>query len=112
MTFYFDLSFPVKRIKTVHNKNKKDWISQGIRISSLKLKELYKKMVHTKNQSDKLAYDKYKRIYKKVIKTAKRLHNDRLINKASNKSKVVWSIINKNVNSPKYENKPEIKHKI
>jgi ribosomal protein L33 len=70
-----------------------DWITQGIKISYKCRGCLY---TFTKNSSDpkaKAHYIKYCRILKKVIKGAKKQHNNRLIAKSSNKIKTTWNVI-------------------
>ena len=51
-------------------------------------------MISTKRIEDKHSYQAYKKVYEKVIKAAKRLYNDNIFNKAANKAKAAWSIIN------------------
>lgn len=92
LVHYIDVCFPFVSVKSVNNK--KSWITSGIKVSAQKLKLLHKIMVSTKRIEDKNTYQSYKKMYEKVLKAAKRLYNDNLYNKASNKSKAAWSIIN------------------
>ena len=48
---------------------------------------------------------KYKSIYKRVIKEAKRLENDRFLLHATNKPRAVWQIINKELAKPSTKKK-------
>lgn len=72
----------------------KGWVTLGIKISSQKLKILHRVMSQTNDPADISFYKKYKKIYKKVIVSAKKLHNDLIYSQSTNKSKTVWSIIN------------------
>lgn len=96
LKYYIDIHFPVKKISGT---NSNTWVTQGIKISSQKLKDLNKLLNITKNPNIAEFYKKYKNIYRKVIRTAKRMYNDKLYSNANNKSKAVWDIINKNINN-------------
>ena len=72
------------------------WITQGIKISSKNLRFLSmikKGLLLTENM--KTYITKYKTVYKRVVKEAKRRENDKFLLKASSKSKAAWQIINK-----------------
>lgn len=56
-------------------------------------------MCLTNNEVDVYYYRNYKKIYRTVVKAAKKMQNDRIFNNSSNKSKCVWNIINKNTNN-------------
>ena len=98
--YYMDLSFPL--IKVNNNKNNtKPWLTPGLKISSRTLKELFKKKNESKSHFDSVYYKRYKKTYKKTIGLAKRKYFDNLYINSDNKSKVVWKIINTNVNNKK-----------
>jgi hypothetical protein len=72
------------------------WITQGIRNSSKKIRLFNKlKKYTTLTEGTRQQITKYTSIYKRIINVAKRRENDRLISHATNKSKAVWKIINK-----------------
>lgn len=98
LNYYIELCFPVKRT-TVHVKHSKSWITKGLKISSKKLKQLYHRSLHTSNENDKVFYMQYRRLYKKLIKKAKQMENDRILLNSSNIAKTTWNIINNNTNS-------------
>jgi hypothetical protein len=52
------------------------------------------------SKGTKLQITKYNIIYKRVIKEAKRRENDRSLSRATNKSKAVWKVINKELGKP------------
>lgn len=88
----FELAFPLKykNAKTVKPSNA--WITKGIRISSQRVKALYR-LTLTGNLDDINYYRKYKNIYRKVIARAKLMYNSDLMSGSSNKTKTAWSII-------------------
>ena len=95
INYSFNIAFPLKlkhRKKSMRN----GWITQGIRISSKNLRFLSmikKGLLLTENM--KTYITKYKTVYKRVVKEAKRRENDKFLLKASSKSKAAWQIINK-----------------
>lgn len=108
---YYDLSFNFVT-KNLDIKNK-DWITTGIKISSIRLKELF---VYQKNNIiEKEHYKRYKKIYNKVIRQAKKMYLDNLIINSANKSRTVWKVINgavKNVATDKTNSDMEIRGKL
>jgi hypothetical protein len=62
------------------------------------LNELKKCM--TISRKSKQYIDDYNRIYKRVLKEAQRRENDRLLLKATNKSKTIWKIIKNEIGKP------------
>jgi ribosomal protein L33 len=81
----FEASFPVNYRRT--NKGKKDWITQGIKISCKHKRSLYTFTTNSNDPKAKAHYTKYCQILKKVIKEAKKLHYGRLIPNLIIKSK-------------------------
>lgn len=102
LSYYVDVCFPFKEINL--NKNRKKWITQGIINSSKKLKLLDQTMGKSAYPEHVNYYKTYKKIYKKVVSAAKRLCNDQFYNRASNKSKAAWSIINEDLGTKRKEN--------
>ena len=91
----YNSAFPMK---TVHVRDtiKTNWITQGIKISSKKIWLLDKQRKTTLMKKKDLEYiEHYRKIYRRVIKEAKRREYNRYINSAKNKSKVSWHVINK-----------------
>jgi hypothetical protein len=54
----------------------------------------------TLSRKSKQYIENYNRIYKRVLKEAKRRENDRLLLKATNKSKTIWKIIKSEIGKP------------
>lgn len=93
LKYYMNIAMPVKKIK-INNKNKSNWITKGIRISSEKLRYLSKLMKEKYVTNNfKLYFRNYKKIYNKVIRMAKKLHNGNVIKNSIKKSNTIWNII-------------------
>jgi hypothetical protein len=94
-TYLFDRAFPLKLAQR-KKRQTNGWITQGIKVSSKKIKflNLLNKLpdltLHTK-----MYISKYKLIYKRVIREAKRRENDQYIINAKNKSKAIWQVLHK-----------------
>ena len=67
--------------------NKKQWLTNGIKISCNRKKELYLRSKLTNNQKTKEYYKRYCKILTKVIMAAKCLHFNEIIHKSKNKIK-------------------------
>jgi hypothetical protein len=97
--YYFDMCFPLKLVNQ-SSLQRKSWITQGIKKSSRRLcwlNGLQRKMDLTEGEQ---AYiHRYRMIYRRTIKEAKRRDNDRYIVNAKNKTKAMWRIINKELGS-------------
>ena len=72
------------------------WITQGIKtfIKKMRFLNMLKRQPNL-TEDAKMYVAKYKIIYKRVIREAKRRENDKYILHANHKSKAVWQIINK-----------------
>jgi hypothetical protein len=104
----FDITFP---LEFRHRKKplRSGWITQGIKMSSKKIRflNMLKKQPNL-TEDAKMYIAKYKIIYKRVIREAKRRENDKNILQVSFKSKAVWQIINKETGRTS-SNKQDIK---
>ena len=76
-------SFPFK--KSHHTHANKAWITTGIKISSQHKRDLYLLYRDTKDPKLRNYYKQYCRILTEVIKTAKKLHYNKLIINSNNK---------------------------
>lgn len=113
LVYYYELAFPLKK-KTLSKNKEKKWISQGIKISAQKLKDLYLLTIDGAEETKmyyKNYYKKYKSIYRQVINKAKKMYNNSIVAEAENKSKAAWKIINKN-KITEQTNNTEIKLKV
>lgn len=104
--YHFDIAFPVKTRRSKNTLPNK-WITMGIRKSCANKRFLYRitKMCDTTPEFDRY-FKNYKTVLKNVIKSAKKLENDRYIRSASNKTRAVWNIVKKETGN----NKTKIKN--
>jgi hypothetical protein len=96
---HYNTAFPLKTAyKSKIRKNR--WITQGIRNSKrMRLLNGLKKQQNL--SSDMVEYiTRYRIIYKRVIKEAKKLANDKYVSRAQNKMKAMWNLINEEVGKP------------
>ena len=104
----FDIAFP---LELRHRKKplRSEWITQGINMSSKKMRflNMIKKQPNL-TEDAKIHIAKYKIIYRRVLREAKRRENDKYILHANHKSKAVWQIINKETGRTS-SNKQDIK---
>ena len=92
LTNAFNKAFPVQNLKV---KNKKPWITCGIKISSKNLRSLHTiRKYHSNNQFFVAYFNRYKRTYRKVIGAAKEFYYKGKIEGAKNKTKKNWEIVN------------------
>lgn len=97
---HFNISHPLQYHKTNNTQNSKAWITKGIKISCERKRELHTlTKQHSCNQQIVSYYKRYSAILKKVIIKAKQLSNDEYIKKSKNKTKAMWNIVKKNLNS-------------
>ncbi|PNF29254.1 hypothetical protein B7P43_G10478, partial [Cryptotermes secundus] len=93
--YYFTRAFPLK-LETKSDRKDNLWISRGIRVSCQKMRLLNSLKCRLPLSRDSLNYiNRYHRIYKRVISEAKKRYNDNQIRDATNPTKMMWQIINK-----------------
>lgn len=89
----YSLCFPYKRI-IIKSLKKIKWISRGIKKCSKQQRNLLWKYRMSKTQENKKTFKTYSARLKKIIKLTQRVQNNFMINKAQNKSRISWQIIN------------------
>lgn len=103
LKYYINISFPLVNCHCKNiSKKSKAWITPGIKKSAANIKNLF--FLYKQNLVDKNYYNNYKRIYKRIIRSAKKMHHDNILLNASNKSKTMWNIIKANSNSKQSNN--------
>jgi hypothetical protein len=86
----YDNAFPIKTVY-VRDTIKNNWITQGIKICGKKVRLLDNQKNTTVMKKRDLEYvDHYRKIYRRVIKEAKRRKNNSYISSTKNKSKAAW----------------------
>lgn len=99
----FEESFP-KKFFCVKPQQKKVWVTQGIKISSAKKRELSRLAKQTDDLEFLEYVKKYKRIFKSVCNKAKELCNTKFIKEADNMSKAAWSVVKNELGVKKRNN--------
>ena len=79
----FNHSFPYKKVHINHHK--KAWLTKGIKISCQRKRDLYKLYKTTHDLNFKNYYKNYTKILSEVIKTAKKIHYNKLFTRSKNK---------------------------
>jgi hypothetical protein len=103
--YCYNSAFPIK-IVHMGNTIKNNWITQGIKISSKRMRLLDKQRKTTIMEKKDLEYiDQYKKIYKRLIQEAKKLENENYISSSKNKVKATWQLINKELGKSFINNK-------
>jgi len=93
---YFNVAFPVNKIKVQVNYTVRRRITKGLIVSRNKLCILQKIKRRQCLSAECLEYiHNYQRIFRKVVNEAKRKESDRYVLTAKNKSKALWKLINK-----------------
>ena len=90
----FNANFPIIISKDSTKSNR--WITTGIRISCCTKRNLYIKYRNSSDPTQRLYYKKYCKTLSSVIRAAKRMHYDSLIQKSSNKAQTTWNIVHSN----------------
>ncbi|XP_063395759.1 uncharacterized protein LOC134680582 [Cydia fagiglandana] len=92
-----DKTIPKRRI-TIKSVNSTIWLTRGIKISCRHKRLLRIHVTTSRNQILSQHYKSYEKTLKRIIIKSKKLQYIRKMNKASNKVKCMWQIINQNNN--------------
>jgi hypothetical protein len=84
--------------RIIQNSNCNKWITNWIRISCNKKKDLYLLSRHSDDVKFKNYFKQYCKLLSKVILAAKELHYNRIFAKSNNKIRSTWKIIKLKVN--------------
>jgi hypothetical protein len=87
----FNTCFKKKNLHSTHIYN--PWITKGIKISCQNKRILYLNCREHNDVNLKIRYKRYWRILSNVIQAAKKMYNDKLIQKSKNRIKTTWGII-------------------
>lgn len=100
MEYYYNISF-INRNEYCRksNKNKsKPWLTIGLKTSSKNIKQLHIQAKQGLVTAE--YYKKYKQIYRRLLRSAKRKFSDNKIINSKNKSRTVWNLINATIKKP------------
>jgi len=88
----FNLAFPLQDFK--HKKSKPNkWITRGILVSRSNLRVLADNKKLNTGKAFQQYFKNYKRIYRRVLRAAKALHNNERVQKAACKNKEMWKVV-------------------
>jgi hypothetical protein len=90
----YDECFPIKTLIIKDNyKNRKPWLSDGMK-DSIKLKNLlYLKQLKSPTEKNIKEYKNYKNYLSKILRSAERNYYDSIIQQNKNNSKKLWSVM-------------------
>jgi len=88
-----------------NNHTKNPWLTKGIKISCQRKRDLYK---YTHDLNLKNYYKNYTKILAEVIKTAKKIHYNKLFIRSKNKVKTVWNLVRAETNKQDNNNEPPL----
>ncbi|KAK3926464.1 putative RNA-directed DNA polymerase from transposon BS [Frankliniella fusca] len=100
----YDTHFPVKKVRENLTDNKA-WVTVGVKVTSRNYRDLCALIKTTNDPTLNSYFKRYRLIYRQVIKSAKCLHNQKMISNSKNKCKSIWSIINDNISKSKPDHK-------
>lgn len=87
----FNSAFPVK---TIRPKTKKPWITRGIRISAKNMRALHYLRKYFSDNLFFIAYfNRFRNLYRKVLKSAKEMYFAYRMANSANKQKESWSVV-------------------
>ena len=93
----FDTCFPLRRVKLGY-KNRKVWLSAGLKESIKKKNKLYCIYLKSKNETDKHVYFNYKRRLRSLMRSAERNHYDDMFSQCQGNLRKSWGIIKEIIN--------------
>ncbi|XP_072933417.1 uncharacterized protein [Epargyreus clarus] len=95
-TLFYNLCFPIKKIKLKPKTNRLYWISKGIKVSSNTKRNLRYQYYKQRNFGCKRKYLNYNKIFKRCLLTAQKLCNQKFIESSKNKCRASWNVIKDN----------------
>jgi hypothetical protein len=106
----FNIAFPLKRVNLQDRPNNR-WLSKGLIVSSKRLQTLNNLKGTVTLMDEALVYiANYQRMYKRVLREAKKRDNDRYIIESVDRPKAMWRLINREIGkAPVNEQKLELK---
>ena len=92
LTNIFNRAFPIVKIKP---KSKKPWLTRAIKVSAGNMRALhYIRKFFIDDRFFVSYFSKYRSVYRRVVRSAKRLYYGQRIRKSKNRSKETWLIVN------------------
>lgn len=98
---FYDLCFPIIRVKMTANIMKPKWMTKGLKVSSIYKRKLRYKYYKTNNNDTKALYKKYDTLLKACVVTSKKQTNTKILQTAKNICKTTWDIIQNKLDDTK-----------
>lgn len=112
LRLFYNLCFPLIRVKIGKKSIKRKWISKGLKKCCVRKRLMYFRYQNeaANKKDNQKKYLCYTRILKKCIQKSQQINNNKYIEQSKNKCKASWDIVKKNIrlNNDKYDIK-EIK---
>lgn len=108
---FYELCFPLIKVKFSNKKSKVNWFSRGLRISCKVKRQLFMKTrIHDHNIDSHHGahYKQYSKLLKKCINKSQRINNCRYIKTSINKCKATWNVISSAINNNVDKNSNDI----
>lgn len=91
---FFNLCFPLIKVKINQNSTNPKWITKGLKKSFVTKRKLQNEYYKCKSRQNKLKYTTYSKILRKCVANVQSSKNKHTIEKAKNKCKATWKIVN------------------
>ena len=93
----FERCFPLTKLR-VGYRNRKSWLTEGLRSSIKRKNALYRIFMRTRNAIDKKRYSEYKRQLRSLLRQAERNHYKHLFNMHRSNLRKSWGVIKEVLN--------------
>lgn len=99
---FYNLCFPIIKIKISNKIKINKWITQGLKQSSKTKRKLYLQYKNLKVNKipNRTKYRLYTKIFKKCMLKSQRIQYTKYMKNSKNKCKATWTIIQRNVSNP------------
>lgn len=105
--YYFDICFPLRKFYVANGLNNK-WVTDEVKISSSKLKDLF--LLKNTYPILKRVYNVAKKQHEALLKSTKRAYYQNKIFNASNPAKMAWTVVSDRTRSLKNRNNITLVH--
>jgi exonuclease III len=95
LKLFYDLCFPVIRVKVSRLQEKVRWVTKGIRKSCRVKRQMLIRSRNARHDSvpDKLILKNYSKLLKRCIQNSQKISNNKYISISKNKCKATWNLI-------------------
>lgn len=105
LRLFFDLCFPLVKVKMSNRSNNVKWLTRGLKRACKVKRTLYLKYKNCKNnkKENRSRFYKYGNILKKCIQSAQKIYNNKHIKNNTNKCKATWTAISSTISNNVYD---------